>query len=150
MQQGTNTTQKSESQRWTPEEFFFFLSRFHQAMDIMEWRDGEQLLQNFERHLYGAFLCDWESILDSANNEAAVDAAGLPIEDIDFFEEVVANYTANQIDKADWTEQADYIRSLKNRSQCLQNSFYRNSDTLSRYLQSYLKLRLSASSPKMN
>jgi hypothetical protein len=95
------------------EEFFFFLSRFRQATNIMEWRDGERLLQNYERHLYRAFLSDWESILDSANDEAAVDAAGLPIHDVDFFEEVVANYTADQFDKADWTEQADYIRALK-------------------------------------
>jgi hypothetical protein len=77
-------------------ELFFFLSRFRRATSIMEWRDGERLLQNFERHLYGAFLSDWESILDSANDEAALDAARHPIHDVNFFEEVVANYTANQ------------------------------------------------------
>jgi hypothetical protein len=81
----------------------------------MEWcnGDGERLLQNFERHLYGAFLNDWESILDSAHDEAAVDAAGLPIHNTGFFEEVVANYIAGQINEANWTEQADYIPSLK-------------------------------------
>jgi hypothetical protein len=94
-------------------EFSFFLSRFRRATSIMEWHDGEQLLQNFKRHLYGAFLSDWESILDSANNEAALDAAGQPIHAVIFFEEVVKNYTANQINEANWIEQADYIRSLK-------------------------------------
>jgi hypothetical protein len=79
----------------------------------LEWRDGTRLLQNFERHLYGAFLSNWEAILDSANDEAEVDAAGQPVHDIDFFEEVVANYTADQIDEADWAEQADYIQTLK-------------------------------------
>jgi hypothetical protein len=54
--------------------------------------------------LYGTFLSDWESILDSANDEAAADVAGLPIHDANFFEDVVANYTANQIDEANWTE----------------------------------------------
>jgi hypothetical protein len=47
--------------------------------------------------------------LDSANDEADQDAAGLPIHDINFFEEVIMNYTADQIDRANWTEQADYI-----------------------------------------
>jgi hypothetical protein len=51
--------------------------------------------------------------LDLANNEAGMDAAGLPIHDNDFFEEVVANYTANLIDEANWAEQADYIRTLQ-------------------------------------
>jgi hypothetical protein len=51
--------------------------------------------------------------LDSANDEADVDAPGLPIHHGDFFEEVVANYTADQIEESDWTEQADYIRQSK-------------------------------------
>jgi hypothetical protein len=89
------------------EEFFFFLSRFHPATTIMEWQDGKRLLQNVERHLYGTFLSNWESILDLANDEAKLDAAGLPIHDHDFFQEVIANYTTYQINKAKWTEQAD-------------------------------------------
>jgi hypothetical protein len=75
----------------------------------MEWRDGTILLQNFEGHIYGAFLSDWEAILESALDEALLDAAGHPVQDVAFFEEVIANYTADQIDEADWTEQADYI-----------------------------------------
>jgi hypothetical protein len=47
--------------------------------------------------------------LDLAKDEADADAAGLHIHDNDFFEDVIANYTAGQIDKANWTEQADYI-----------------------------------------
>jgi hypothetical protein len=105
------------------EEFFFFLLRFCRATSIMEWNDDQQLLQNFEHHLYGAFLSDWESILDSANDEAALDAAGHPIHDADFFEEVVANYAADQINEADWTEQADYIRSLKKPKSMSQKQF---------------------------
>jgi hypothetical protein len=79
----------------------------------MAWNNGTILLQNFERHLYGAFLSNWESILESALDEALLDAAGQPVQDIAFFEEVVANCTADQIDEAHWTEQAEYIRALK-------------------------------------
>jgi hypothetical protein len=53
------------------EEFFFFLSRFRPATTIMEWHDGTRLLQ---RHLNGAFLSDWELILDAALDEAILDA----------------------------------------------------------------------------
>ena len=113
MQLVMNTTQKIRvptlDSRASDEEFFFFLSCFFRATNIIKWHDGEQLLQNFKCHLYGAFLSDWESILDSADDEAAVDAARLPIHDIGFFEEVVANYTADQINKANWTKQVDYI-----------------------------------------
>jgi hypothetical protein len=47
--------------------------------------------------------------------EAAVDADVVqpPVHDMVFFTNAAGNFMANLFDKADWTEQADYIRTLR-------------------------------------
>jgi hypothetical protein len=91
------------------EELLYFVTRFNRAVVIMGWNHGNRCLQNFERHLQGSFFSDWTQVVDAAD-DAAVDQP--PVHDMLFYTDAVGNFMADLFDEADWTEQADYIRTL--------------------------------------
>jgi hypothetical protein len=92
------------------EELLYFVTRFNRAVVIMGWNHGNSCLQNFERHLQGSFLSDWTQVVDAADDAAVVQP---PVHDMVFYTDAVGNFMADLFDKADWTEQADYIWTLQ-------------------------------------
>jgi hypothetical protein len=92
------------------EELLYFVTQFNHAVTIMGWNDGNRCLQNFERHLQGSFLSDWTQVVKAADDAVVVQP---PVHNMVFFTDAVGNLMADMFEEADWTEQADYIRTLR-------------------------------------
>jgi hypothetical protein len=55
------------------------------------------------------YLSDWTHVLEVMDDTAPVQP---PIHDMGFFTDKAGNFMADLFDKADWMEQAGYIRAL--------------------------------------